>query len=69
MLEWIWLQKSQVNWTSKGDKNTRFFHIMACNRNSRNSLCSIVVNGSMIEKPLEIRDAVKAHFMRLFSEN
>mgnify|MGYP003702326233 CR=1 FL=1 len=69
MLEWIWLQKSRLNWASKGDKNTRYFHIMACNRNSRNSLSSIVVNGSMIEEPLELKVVVKAHFMRQFSES
>ncbi|CAL5404238.1 unnamed protein product [Camellia sinensis] len=42
---------------------------MACNRNSKNTLSSIVVNGSMIEEPLELKAAVKAHFMRQFSES
>lgn len=69
MLEWIWLQKSRVNWLTKGDKNTRYFHIMACTRNSRNSLCSIIVNGSRIEESMELRAEVQAHFMRLFSES
>ncbi|KAF5933212.1 hypothetical protein HYC85_029383 [Camellia sinensis] len=38
-------------------------------RNSRNSLSSIIANGSMIEEPLELKAAVKAHFMRQFSES
>ncbi|KAI8001047.1 (-)-germacrene D synthase, partial [Camellia lanceoleosa] len=38
-------------------------------RNNRNSLCSVVVNGSMINEPLEIKDAIKAHFMRQFLED
>ena len=42
---------------------------MACNRNSRNSLCSIVVNSSIIEEPLELMVAVTAHFMRQFSKS
>ncbi|XP_028102837.1 uncharacterized protein LOC114302072 [Camellia sinensis] len=37
--------------------------------NSRNSLCSIVVNGSMIEEPLELKVAVMAHFMRQLSKS
>lgn len=69
MLEWIWLQKSRSNWVSKGDRNTRYFHILASTRNSRNSLCSILVNGSLIEEPLGIKEEVKTHFMRLFSES
>ncbi|XP_028123599.1 uncharacterized protein LOC114320724 [Camellia sinensis] len=28
MEEWIWLQKSRLNWNMKGDRNTRFFHLM-----------------------------------------
>lgn len=42
--------------------------MLACNRNSRNSLCSILVNGVMFEEPMELRAEVQAHFMRLFLE-
>ncbi|XP_028106898.1 uncharacterized protein LOC114305951 [Camellia sinensis] len=69
MLERIWLQKSRVSWATQGDRNTRHFHIMACNRNSRNSLCSVLVNGSMVEELLKVRLEVKKHFMNHFSEN
>ncbi|XP_028079607.1 uncharacterized protein LOC114281359 [Camellia sinensis] len=68
MLEWTWLQKSRMNWALKGERNTRYFHIMACNRNSRNSLCSMMVNGVMVEEPIEVRHVVMTHFMNLFSE-
>ncbi|XP_028054720.1 uncharacterized protein LOC114258913 [Camellia sinensis] len=69
MLKRIWLRKSRVSWTTLRDRNTRYFHIMACNRNSRNSLCSVLVNGSMVKEPLEVRLEVKKHFMNHFSEN
>lgn len=69
MLEWTWLQKTRLNWASKGDRNTRYFHIMASKRNSWNSLCSIMVNVSMVEEPLEVRQEVKSHFMNRFSES
>ncbi|XP_028119489.1 uncharacterized protein LOC114316979 [Camellia sinensis] len=42
---------------------------MACSRNSRNSLCSIVVNGSMTEEPIEIKAEMKAHFLQHFSKS
>lgn len=69
MLEWMWLQKSRMNWALKGDRNTRYFHIMACNRNSRSSLCSVMVNGVMVEKPLEVTHVVMSHFKNHFSES
>ncbi|CAL5412431.1 unnamed protein product [Camellia sinensis] len=69
MVEWTWLQKSRINWASKQDRNTRYFHIMASNRNSRNSLCSVMVNGSLVEEPIVVRLEVKSHFMNHFSES
>lgn len=47
--EWMWLQKSRMNWSLKGDKNTRFFHIVASSRQNRNLLNSISVGGSYLK--------------------
>ncbi|KAL7247789.1 hypothetical protein ACSBR2_002659 [Camellia fascicularis] len=41
--EWLWLQKSRLNWNMKRDRNTRFFHIVASRRQSRNLLNSVSV--------------------------
>lgn len=41
---------------------------MACSRNSRNTLGSLLVNGSRMEEPREVRAAVFNHFSRFFSE-
>ncbi|XP_028102144.1 uncharacterized protein LOC114301374 [Camellia sinensis] len=49
--EWLWRQKSRVNWSVKGDKNTRFFHVVATSRQNRNLLNSIEVNGQLYEDP------------------
>ncbi|KAL7209730.1 hypothetical protein ACSBR1_031316 [Camellia fascicularis] len=54
-LEWIWLQKSRLNWGLKGDKNTRYFHIMASRRQSRNLIDSMKINGILYEEPLELK--------------
>ncbi|XP_028104621.1 uncharacterized protein LOC114303668 [Camellia sinensis] len=62
MVEGVWFQKSRVNWALKGDKNTKFFHILAASRNSRNALCSLNVNGTIKEDPEEIRAEMLQHF-------
>ncbi|XP_028096430.1 uncharacterized protein LOC114296321 [Camellia sinensis] len=67
-LEWIWLQKSRLNWTLKGDKNTRYFHIMASRRHSKNVLDSLKINGTLYEDPAELKQVVAAHFKILFPE-
>lgn len=69
MVEWLWQQKSRVNWTINGDKNKRFFHIMASSRRSRNSINSITVKGEIIEEPAKLRYGVLQHFKRLYSES
>ncbi|CAL5341169.1 unnamed protein product [Camellia sinensis] len=69
MVEWLWLQKSRANWILKGDRNTKFFHVMASTRRNRNALCSIEVNGALTEDPKEIRTEVFNHFQRQFSES
>ncbi|XP_028089327.1 uncharacterized protein LOC114289760 [Camellia sinensis] len=68
MVEWAWLQKSRITWSTQGDKNTKFFHIMASSRRTKNSLCSIVVNGIVKEDPVEVRAAVQ-HFINQFTES
>lgn len=62
MVEWVWLQKSRVNSALKGDKNMKFFHIMAASGNNRNALCSLNVNRVIREDPEEIRAEVFQHF-------
>lgn len=60
--EWIWVQKSRLDWVLKGDRNTKFFHIMATKRHNRNSITSIEVNGVEVEEPSEVKQAVCQHF-------
>ncbi|XP_028072632.1 uncharacterized protein LOC114274845 [Camellia sinensis] len=64
MLEWMWQQKSRVNWTLKGDKNTRFFHVMASCRQNRNAINSISVNGVTHVDPVKIKHEALLHFKK-----
>ncbi|XP_028106591.1 uncharacterized protein LOC114305660 [Camellia sinensis] len=54
MLEWELLQKSRLEWTLKGDKNTRFFHVMASSRQNRNAINSILVEERVVEDPEQV---------------
>ncbi|CAL5437338.1 unnamed protein product [Camellia sinensis] len=67
--EWMWVQKSRLDWALKGDRNTKIFHIMATNRHNKNLIASIKVNGVEVEEPSEVKQAVCHHFQNLFTEH
>lgn len=71
MQEWIWLPKSRLNWAHKGDKNTRFFHVMASCRQNRNAVGSLKFNGIVYDEPVRVKHEVlnffKAHFTEVWS--
>ncbi|CAL5380958.1 unnamed protein product [Camellia sinensis] len=69
MEKWNWLQKSRLNWALKGDKNTKFFHVMAKSRQCRNMLDCIQVNGRDVMLPNELKLEVVRHFRCLFHES
>lgn len=66
--EWMWLQKARLDRALKGDKNTRYFHVMATSRQSRNGLNSVTVGDRMYEEPGEVKREVYKHFKKYFSE-
>lgn len=68
MLERIWIQKSRLNWNLNGDKNTKFFRIIATKRQNTNAIDSISVNGELVKEPVEVKQAVYDHFRLSFSE-
>ncbi|XP_028119125.1 uncharacterized protein LOC114316628 [Camellia sinensis] len=51
MVERLWLQKSRLNWAMKGDKNTRYFHVVAKCRIVRNDINSIIDGEVVVEDP------------------
>ncbi|XP_028067295.1 uncharacterized protein LOC114270097 [Camellia sinensis] len=64
----LWFQKSRLDWTQMGDKNTRFFHICASRRRCKNILDSVHVNVVKIEDPIAIKHEVCRYFSKLFSK-
>ncbi|CAL5361639.1 unnamed protein product [Camellia sinensis] len=67
--ERMWLQKSRMSWAQNGDKNTRLFHLMASNRQRKNLLDSVQVNGVAVEDPSIVKQVVENYFTRVFAES
>lgn len=68
MVAWMWLQNSKLNWALKGDRNTRFFHIVPRSR-QRNELASLTIGDSVIEDPAMVRKEIYDHFRKQFAED
>ena len=68
-MEWEWLQKSRLDWNLKGDRNTRFFHVMATSRQTRNTINSITIGDVVIEDPVSVKNEVWLHFSNLFKDD
>ncbi|XP_028069007.1 uncharacterized protein LOC114271593 [Camellia sinensis] len=66
--ECLWHQKSRLTWPTNGDKNTRFFHILASSRQRKNLLDSVKENGVIYDQPDVMKQAVVRYFSQLFSE-
>ncbi|XP_024628614.1 uncharacterized protein [Medicago truncatula] len=59
-------QKAMMNWVREGDANSKFFHNMMSNRQRRNSLHLIHVDGVLVEGVQNIRAAAFNHFANQF---
>lgn len=69
MVERMWIQKSWMNWALKGDKNTRFFHVMTKCRQVRNEINSISEGEVVYEEPTQVKRKVFEHFKSHFTED
>ena len=67
--ERLWMQKSRVKWLQEGDKNTKFFHLMASTRRRMNSIENVSIDGMVYEKPEDISEAIASHFESHFNHN
>ncbi|XP_028126564.1 uncharacterized protein LOC114323215 [Camellia sinensis] len=68
MVEWLWLQKSRLNWAMKGDKNTRFFHVVTKCRTIRNELHSITEGDVVYEEPSQVKNKVMEYFKNQYTK-
>ena len=66
--ESILRQKSRCKWIKEGDSNTSYFHKIINSSRRRNALRGMQINGSWVENPSAIKDAVLQHFKGRFVE-
>ncbi|OMO54979.1 hypothetical protein COLO4_36277 [Corchorus olitorius] len=64
-----WHQKSRFQWLQEGDRNSKFYHLVAADRYRSNSLECIDVGGSVLTDPVEVKEAIAAYFEEFYSRN
>ncbi|XP_028092711.1 uncharacterized protein LOC114292894 [Camellia sinensis] len=69
MVERLWLQKSRLTWAMKGDKNTRYFHVVAKGRTIRNEINSILDGEVVVEDPGQVKCKVFDHFKNQYTKH
>lgn len=62
-------QKAKIRWLTDGDENTRFFHNMIKNKNLKNRLCGLLINGEWCTEPADIKQEAFQFFANKFYEN
>ena len=63
----MWLQRSCINWFQSGDRNTRFFHVKALARDSKNLIYGLMdLNDVWQEEEDKVQGIVFDYFMNLF---
>ncbi|PNX95639.1 cysteine-rich receptor-like protein kinase, partial [Trifolium pratense] len=61
-------QKSRTKWIQEADSNTRYFHACIKGRRRRNQIVFLKKGNSLIQGVAEIKEEVKDHFSRHFTE-
>ncbi|KAF6172122.1 hypothetical protein GIB67_029540 [Kingdonia uniflora] len=56
--EELWKQKARVNWLHSGDRNTAYFHALACIKQNKSLIYSLQTKDGRL---LEEQDEIKAH--------
>jgi len=60
-------QQSRTHWLKDEDANSKYFHSILSSRRRRNSIVSLLVNGTLVEGVQPIRNAIFSHFRDHFA--
>ncbi|XVE70027.1 hypothetical protein DITRI_Ditri10aG0038600 [Diplodiscus trichospermus] len=63
-----WLQKSRIKRLNEGDRNTKFFQIVASSRRRVNAIEQIMVNDTMCWSLSMIKESIAAYFENHFNK-
>jgi len=68
MEEVRWRQKSRPLWLREGDKYTYFFHEMAYSNRRKNSIDTLLIDGTISTNRLEISEYIVQFYKKLYIE-
>ncbi|XP_050222663.1 uncharacterized protein LOC126672753 [Mercurialis annua] len=66
-MESLWIQKSRLNWSLSGDKNSKFFHSIASQHHRNNYISAILVEDVIYSEPTAMRFHIRDFFNSLYS--
>ncbi|WMV57474.1 hypothetical protein MTR67_050859 [Solanum verrucosum] len=66
--EVAWRQRSRALWLKEGDRNSKFFHRTANCHKRYNNIDKLIINGTSVIEPAEIRDEVITFYQKLYTE-
>ncbi|KAK4271434.1 hypothetical protein QN277_020133 [Acacia crassicarpa] len=62
-----WFQKSKSEWITKGDRNTKYYHLKSKMRSRRNMILSLKdAQGNWVDNEEELKVLVSSHFRNLY---
>nr|GEY52614.1 RNA-directed DNA polymerase, eukaryota, reverse transcriptase zinc-binding domain protein [Tanacetum cinerariifolium] len=61
-------QKAKIKWSVEGDENSQFFHGMLNKRRNQMNIRGIMVDGTWIEKPDQVKGEFIKHFRNRFDK-
>ena len=67
--EIAWRQRSRVQWLKQGDKNTKYFQLMATSHKRFNTIDKLEVEGVIISESEEIMNEVVSFYQKLYKES
>ncbi|OMO92976.1 reverse transcriptase [Corchorus capsularis] len=67
LVERSWQQKARMQWLRDGDKNSKFFHLVASNRARRNHIEKIEINGKTFVHPEEVKEGISSFFEKFYN--
>ncbi|GKF77707.1 hypothetical protein Tco_0230177, partial [Tanacetum coccineum] len=61
-------QKAKIKWAIEGDENVKFFHGMLNKKRNQSNIRGIMVNGTWVDDPVQVKRELFEHFRGRFDK-